>query len=92
MEQSLPAEIWLWIAKPAEFSTPDTKSEEEKDGEPAAIIVLQKKEKGRGQTDVQQQDVSLVKEKCWHVDQWSPNMSASQSHESLLKRNERAHP
>lgn len=33
VEQIFPVNILLWIGKPAEFSAPDTKSEEEKDGE-----------------------------------------------------------
>lgn len=53
VEQSFPVEISLWVGKPAAFSTPHTKSEEEEDGEQAAIITTQKerwREKQRGRS------------------------------------------
>lgn len=88
MEQSFPLEILLWIGKPAEFSTLDTKHEKEKDGGQAAIIIIQKTERGRRKQMYSQQNVTLVNKKHWYTDQWCPKIRASQSHEGLLKYND----
>lgn len=88
MEQSFPLEILLWIGKPAEFSTLDTKHEKEKDGGQGVIIIIQKTERGRRKQMYSQQNVTLVNKKHWYTDQWSPKIRASQSHEGLLKYND----
>lgn len=43
VEESFPLKFLCWIGQSAEFSTPNTKSEEEKDGEQAAVIITQER-------------------------------------------------